>query len=127
MRDMVHEAHDILESLGLGGVADHKASELSHGQQRYLDIGIAMAGGGILMLLDEPTSGLVYEEIPRMGETIKKLTQEKTVLLIEHRIDMVLEISDMISVLDYGRIIANGPPDVVQGNEAVSKAYLGFE
>lgn len=126
MHNMVQEAYDILETLGLANEADRTASELSHGKQRYLDIGIAMARGGVLLLLDEPTSGLVYDEIPRMGETIKKLTPEMTVLLIEHRIEMVLAVSDTITVLDYGRVIANGPPDVVRGNEEVSKAYLGL-
>jgi branched-chain amino acid transport system ATP-binding protein len=127
MHDMVDQAYDILENLGLADVADRKASELSHGKQRYLDIGIAMAGGGILLLLDEPTSGLVYDEIPRIGETIKRLTPNMTVLLIEHRIEMVLSICDRITVLDYGRVIAEGPPDVIRGNEEVSKAYLGLE
>jgi branched-chain amino acid transport system ATP-binding protein len=127
MGEMVQQAYDILESFELAHMADRKASELSHGQQRYLDIGIAIAGGGELLLLDEPTSGLVYDEIPRMGESIKNLTPEMTVLLIEHRIEMVLEISDTITVLDYGRIIANGPPDVVRGSEKVSKAYLGVD
>jgi len=127
MHDMVQAAYDILELLGLADEADRKVNELSHGKQRYLDIGIAMAGGGILLLLDEPTSGLVYDEIPRMGETIKKLTPQITVLMIEHRIEMVLSISDEITVLDYGRIIAQGTPDVIRGNEEVSKAYLGID
>ncbi|MFH0845391.1 MAG: ABC transporter ATP-binding protein [Pseudomonadota bacterium] len=127
MRKMVEEADSILAGLNLADEADRKAGELSHGQQRYLDIGIAMAAGGMLLLLDEPTSGLVYDEIPRMGETIKRLTPEKTVLLIEHRIEMVLDISDRVTVLDYGRIIASGSPDVVRGDEKVSKAYLGME
>jgi branched-chain amino acid transport system ATP-binding protein len=61
-----------------------------------------------------------------MGETIKNLTPEMTVLLIEHRIEMVLEISDNISVLDYGKIIADGPPNIIKKNEEVSKAYLGL-
>jgi ABC-type branched-subunit amino acid transport system ATPase component len=127
MHDMVRQAFEILETLGLADEAERKAGELSHGKQRYLDIGIAMAGGGLLLLLDEPTSGLVYDEIPRMGETIKKLTPEMTILLIEHRIEMVLSISDKITVLDYGRVIAEGAPDVIRGNEEVSKAYLGLE
>jgi branched-chain amino acid transport system ATP-binding protein len=124
--DMAHQAYDILEVLNLAEKADWKASELSHGEQRYLDIGIAMAGGGVLLLLDEPTSGLVYDEIPRMGQTIKNLTPKITVLIIEHRIEMVLAISDTITVLDYGRIIAEGPPDIIRGDEKVGKAYLGL-
>lgn len=126
IQDMVEEARNVLEILDLADRADHKAGELSHGEQRYLDIGIAMAGGGKLLLLDEPTSGLVYDEIPRMGEAIKKLTPKMTVLLIEHRIEMVLAISNRITVLDYGSIIADGPPEVVRGDEKVSKAYLGL-
>jgi branched-chain amino acid transport system ATP-binding protein len=124
--NMTQESHDILKHLGLADVAQHKATELSHGQQRYLDIGIAIAGGGEVLLLDEPTSGLVYDEIPQMGETIKRLTPSMTVLLIEHRIEMVLAISDRITVLDYGSVIADGPPDAVRGDEKVSKAYLGL-
>lgn len=123
--DMVQQAYNIIEVLNLTDKADWKASELSHGEQRYLDIGIAMGGGGVLLLLDEPTSGLVYDEIPRMGQTIKKLTPNITVLLIEHRIEMVLAISDTITVLDYGRIIAEGSPDVIRGDKKVGKAYLG--
>jgi branched-chain amino acid transport system ATP-binding protein len=127
MREMVAEAATILEALGLSDDAERKASELSHGKQRYLDIGIAMAGEGSLLLLDEPTSGLVYDEIPRMGETIKQLTSKMTVLLIEHRIEMVLSISDRVTVLDYGRVIADGAPDDVRGNAEVSRAYLGLD
>jgi ABC-type branched-subunit amino acid transport system ATPase component len=127
MHEMVREAYGILETLGLADEADRTVSELSHGKQRYLDIGIAMAGGGILLLLDEPTSGLVYDEIPRMGETIKNLTPRMTVMMIEHRIEMVLSISDKITVLDYGRVIAEGTPDEIRGNKEVSKAYLGLE
>jgi branched-chain amino acid transport system ATP-binding protein len=126
MRDIVERSYEILSLFGLGEKAGVKASELSHGEQRYLDIGIAMAGGAKLLLLDEPTSGLVYDEIPRMGETIRKLTPNITVLLIEHRIEMVLSISHIITVLDYGRIIAQGPPGIVRRNEEISKAYLGL-
>lgn len=125
MGDVMDEAYVILESLGLADKAGKKAGELSHGEQRYLDIGVALAGKGDLLLLDEPTSGLVHDEIPRMGETIKGLTPRLTVMLIEHRIQMVLAISDTITVLDYGRVIAHGTPEVVQANEMVHKAYLG--
>ena len=62
-----------------------------------------------------------------MGETVKKLTPQRTVLLIEHRIEMVLQIADKITVLDYGRVIANGPPESIRGDEKVGKAYLGEE
>lgn len=125
LREFVDDAYEILRTLGLEEKAGHKASELSHGEQRLLDIGVAMAGECKLMLLDEPTSGLVYDEIPVMGETIKRLTPKRTVVLIEHRVDMVLSISDTITVLDFGKVIAQGPPGVIQSSEEVSRAYLG--
>jgi branched-chain amino acid transport system ATP-binding protein len=125
LKEPLAQAYDILKLLGLDAKAEHKASELSHGEQRLLDIGVAMAGESILLLLDEPTSGLVYDEIPSMGETIKKLTPKHTVVLIEHRVEMVLSISDTITVLDFGKVIAQGTPDMIKSNEEVAKAYLG--
>lgn len=125
LQGLVVQSYEILRTLGLAQKAEHKACELSHGEQRLLDIGVAMAGESNLLLLDEPTSGLVYDEIPMMGETIKKLTPKHTVVLIEHRVDMVLSISDSITVLDFGRVIAQGPPDIIRNSEEVSRAYLG--
>lgn len=125
IKEIVKEAYRLLSVVGLEEEANRVAAELSHGQQRYLDIAIAIAGKCDLLLLDEPTSGLVHEEIPQMGKTIKNLTPDITVLLIEHRIEMVLSISDMITVLDYGRVVAQGPPEEIRRNEEVSKAYLG--
>jgi ABC-type branched-subunit amino acid transport system ATPase component len=125
MKDSIEKAHDLLLKVGLSGKDDHKAFELSHGEQRLLDIGMAMAGDSVLLLLDEPTSGLVYDEIPVMGETIKKLIPSRTVMLIEHRMEMVLSISDTITVLDYGQVIAQGPPEVIKNNPKVAQAYLG--
>lgn len=122
---LLDQSNEILKRLGLAKKAEHKAFELSHGEQRLLDIGVAMTGECSLLLLDEPTSGLAHDEIHTMSKTIKDLTPAHTVMLIEHRIDMVLSISDIISVLDYGRIIAEGPPNVIQDSEEVSKAYLG--
>ena len=125
LRECVSQSYEILSMLGLAEKAKHKACELSHGEQRLLDIGMAIAGESKILLLDEPTSGLVYDEIYTMGETIKRLTPKHTVMLIEHRVDMVLKISDTITVLDYGRVIAEGPPNVIQNNEEVHRAYLG--
>jgi ABC-type branched-subunit amino acid transport system ATPase component len=125
LKSLIDQSYAILESLGLAGKAGNKACELSHGEQRLLDIGVAMGGESTLLLLDEPTSGLVYDEIPVMGELIKKLTPGHTVILIEHRVDMVLSISDVITVLDFGKVIAQGPPEMIRNNEEVSRAYLG--
>lgn len=127
LTESVAQAYEVLKTLGLADKANYKAAELSHGEQRLLDIGVAMAGESLLLLLDEPTSGLVYDEIPMMGETIKRLTPKHTVVIIEHRVDMLLSISDTITVLDYGRVIAQGPPHVIQNSEEVSRAYLGVK
>jgi branched-chain amino acid transport system ATP-binding protein len=125
LKETVEQSYEILRLLGLDAKAMHKAVELSHGEQRLLDIGVAMAGESVLLLLDEPTSGLVYDEIPVMGETIKKLTPKRTVVLIEHRVEMLLSISDAITVLDFGKVIAQGPPDMIKNNDEVKRAYLG--
>jgi len=125
LKESVAQSYEILRALGLPEKAGYKASELSHGEQRLLDIGVAMAGEGILLLLDEPTSGLAHDEIPMMAETIKRLTPKHTVVLIEHRVDMILSISDTITVIDFGRVIAQGPPEMIQKSEEVSRAYLG--
>lgn len=125
LKGLLAQSYEILRTLGLAEKAEYKASELSHGEQRLLDIGVAMAGEGILLLLDEPTSGLAHDEIPMMAGIIKRLTPKHTVLLIEHRVDMVLSISDTITVIDFGRVIAQGPPEVIQKSEEVSRAYLG--
>jgi branched-chain amino acid transport system ATP-binding protein len=124
-KDVETKSYEILNLLRLGEKAQYKACEISHGEQRLLDIGISMAGESILLLLDEPTSGLAHDEVPMMADTIKKLTPKHTVLLIEHRVEMVLSVSDSITVLDYGRVIAQGPPDAIRDNEEVSRAYLG--
>ncbi len=126
MRDTLDKAYEILQLLGLANKAEFKASELSHGEERYLDLGVALGSGGELLLLDEPTSGLVHEEIPDMGETIRKLVPDKTVLIIEHRVEMLLSVADIITVLDYGKVIAEGSPKELRDNEAVTKAYLGL-
>ena len=125
LKDSVAQSYEILKTLGLSEKAGYKASELSHGEQRLLDIGVAMAGEGVLLLLDEPTSGLAHDEIPMMAGTIKRLTPKHTVVLIEHRVDMVLSISDIITVIDFGKVIAQGPPEMIQKSEEVSRAYLG--
>jgi len=125
LEECLAQSHEILRRLGLAEKADHRASELSHGEQRLLDIGMAMAGDAILLLLDEPTSGLAHDEIPAMSEAIKRLTPKHTVVLIEHRVDMVLSVSDTITVIDFGKVIAQGSPQVIQNSEEVSRAYLG--
>ena len=119
-----------LETLGRVGLLDYKdwtASKLSHGDQRLLEIAIALAGDPILLLLDEPTSGMSSEETTRTVHLVRRLCKETglTILFIEHDMDVVFEISDWIRVLHQGRMIAEGTPKSVAQNEEVRIAYLG--
>jgi branched-chain amino acid transport system ATP-binding protein len=119
------EAEQILERIGLGERGGVDTKNLSHGERRILDIGIGLATGPQLLLLDEPASGLVGDEITRAMELIKDISRTVTVVLVEHNIDVVLSVSDIIIVLYYGEIIATGSPGEIQKDERVQKVYLG--
>lgn len=119
------EARKIMDRVGLSGKANKKAGELPRADQRALEVGIALGTDPILLLLDEPTSGMPPEEISRMTDLIKNISQELTILLVEHKMRVVMSISDKISVLHQGEIICEGSPEEVHEDEAVKKAYLG--
>ena len=123
----VQEAKRILEMLGLTDKGQEIAGNLSHGDQRYLEIGIALAARPALLLLDEPTAGMTPMETRNSIDLIHKIRQEVTILLIEHDIDMVFEVSDRITVMQQGRVLAEGLPDEIRGNKAVQEAYFGEE
>jgi branched-chain amino acid transport system ATP-binding protein len=116
---------DIIEEVGLGHKISARTETLSHGQSRMLEVAITLAGLPTLMLLDEPTQGLAPEATQEMTHLIKRLAGKYTILLIEHKMHLVMEISDVISVLNLGKIIAEGKPDEIQRNELVQDAYLG--
>jgi branched-chain amino acid transport system ATP-binding protein len=120
-------AMEILEDVNLGDKAELVAGNLSHGDKRHLDIGIALTCKAELLLLDEPTSGMPPEESGRTADLIVKLKNERgyTIVLIEHKMDIVLAISDAITVLNFGHKLAEGTPDDIKGNDEVQKAYLG--
>jgi len=101
------------------------AKNLSYGERRAVDIGIAFATEPNLLLLDEPTSGMSDEESSRIIGLIKDISARLTVVLIEHNIDVVLSISDIVTVMHQGQIIAEGRPDEIQENQKVQEAYLG--
>lgn len=117
----------ILEQLGLTDQAEFPASTLSHGDQRLLEIGIALAGDPKLLLLDEPTSGMSPGETERTTKLIRRLAKEIAIILVEHDMEVVMSISDRISVMHQGSIIAQGTPKEIQQNEMVKEAYLGKE
>lgn len=117
----------ILEQVGLKDQAKAIASELSYGDQRALELGIALAGDPRVLLLDEPTAGMSQGETERIAQLIKKLVKEITIVVVEHDVEMVMSISDNISVMNQGRIIAEGSPEEIRHNKSVQEAYLGEE
>lgn len=120
------KAMDVLKFVGLDDVYNEKAKNLPYGKQRRLELARALATDPELILLDEPAAGMNPQETNELIELIEKLNDMgKTVLLIEHDMKLVMGISKRIMVLDYGRKIADGPPEEIKNNEKVIKAYLG--
>jgi branched-chain amino acid transport system ATP-binding protein len=115
----------ILERVGLAARAHAKVSALAHGEQRQLEIAMALATRPRLLLLDEPMAGMGKEESERLTRLLAKLKGEETMLLVEHDMDVVFALADRISVLVYGRVIATGTPDAIRADAAVRAAYLG--
>jgi branched-chain amino acid transport system ATP-binding protein len=115
----------ILKQIGLAGEKDEIAANLSHGDQKRLEIGIALATRPKLLLLDEPTAGLAPAETRQTIELIKKIAQDLTIILVEHKMKVIMEVSDKITVLHYGKLLAQGGPDDIRENEEVRRVYLG--
>ena len=118
-------AHAALTRVGLAHRADVAVSELSHGEQRELELAVALATKPQLLLLDEPMAGLGVSESARMVELLKTLRRECTVVLVEHDMDAVFALADRITVLVYGRVIACDEPAAIRSNDEVKRAYLG--
>ena len=117
----------ILQDINLVSRRDVPAGLLAYAEQRTLEIGITIAGGADVILLDEPTAGMSRAETERTVALIRRLTEGRTLLIIEHDMSVVFGLADRISVLVYGQIIASGTPDEVRGNPKVKEAYLGEE
>ncbi len=115
----------IAENLGLKDVLHVPVSALSYGQQRALEIGIALSTDPDLILLDEPTAGMTREETVQAIETIDRVTAGLTLIIIEHDMDVVFSLADTISVLHYGKILISGAPDIIRSDQRVKDAYLG--
>jgi len=128
-REIQRKSEEILEYINLGQRKDEPASNLPIGEQRTLEIGRALATGPRLLLLDEPAAGLNIKETRNLGEIIRKIRDELkiTVVLVEHDMDLVMGISDSITVLNFGEVIAEGTPLEIQKNPEVIVAYLGEE
>ena len=119
------KARAALEEVGLAHRADARASLLSHGEHRLLELAMALAGQPRMLLLDEPMAGLGPDESARMVAMLRRLKQRYTILLVENDMEAVFALADRISVLVYGRVIATGAPDVIRANDQVREAYLG--
>ncbi len=126
-RKLFDEARALLDDLGLGDRVSVLAQSLSHGEQRQLEVALALATRPHLLLLDEPMAGMGPEELQKMVQLLLKLKGKVTLLLVEHDMDTVFRLADRISVLVYGRIIVTGTPDEIRAHPEVRKAYLGEE
>jgi branched-chain amino acid transport system ATP-binding protein len=121
----IEEAHAILDRVGLDSLAHRTASALSHGEKRQLEVGIALAGDPDVLLLDEPNAGVSSESVDDIIDLIADVAQDHAVLLVEHNMDIVMNVSDRIVVLNQGAVIADDDPEAVRGDPAVQRAYLG--
>jgi branched-chain amino acid transport system ATP-binding protein len=125
-RALEARARELLAFVGLDAEADEEANALAYGQQRLLEIARSLAAGPRLLLLDEPAAGLSVEETRRLAAAIRTIAERgTTVLLIEHDMKLVMNTADTVAVLDFGRKIAEGPPETVREDAAVIAAYLG--
>jgi branched-chain amino acid transport system ATP-binding protein len=119
------EAYAILDRVGLAEQAHATAENLSHGEKRQLEVAIALAGDPDVLLLDEPNAGVSSESVDQIIDLIEDVATDHAVLLVEHNMDIVMNVSDRIVVLNQGAVIADGTPDEVRGDPAVQEAYLG--
>ena len=125
--EVVSRTEEILSEVGLRGRAGVEASSLPHGDKRRLEIGMALALEPVLLLLDEPTAGLPDAEVTELVAFLSDVAQRHTVLLVEHKLDVVMELSDRITVLHQGELIADGTVDEITRNERVQEIYIGGE
>jgi branched-chain amino acid transport system ATP-binding protein len=121
------QARAALEAAGLAAVADQPASSLSHGAQRQLEIAMVLATAPEVLLLDEPLAGMGADEARRMVELLRKLGPDHAMLLVEHDMDAVFAVADLITVMVNGQVLESGPPAQIRASSAVRQAYLGGE
>ena len=124
-RDLNRRTEQLLEELNLLERCDLQAGLLSYAEQRALEIGITIAGGASVILLDEPTAGMSHSETEYAVALIKRVTEGKTLVMVEHDMRVVFGLSDTISVVVYGELIASGKPEEIRASRAVQEAYLG--
>jgi branched-chain amino acid transport system ATP-binding protein len=125
LADVEAQANGVLAAVGLHDRKDTKAATLAYGHQRLLELAMGLALRPSLLILDEPTQGLSDAEIARLCALVREAARAVTVLLIEHNMDVVMDIAQRITVFDRGRILAEGSPDEIRGNQDVKRVYLG--
>lgn len=124
LADINGRAEEILRSINLLDRRETPAADLAHGEQRYLEIGLALATNPELLLLDEPTAGMSPEETRKTAEFIQRISKDLTIILVEHDMEVVMGISDRITVLHYGEVLAEGTPEAIRENPEVQRVYL---
>ncbi len=124
-KNLNEEAMHMLDQIGLTDRAKIPAGELAYAQQRALELGIAVAGGAELIMLDEPVAGMSHSEAENAVDLIRRITEGKTLVMVEHDMNIVFDVADRISVLVYGEVIATDVPEKIRGNPRVQEAYLG--
>jgi branched-chain amino acid transport system ATP-binding protein len=127
MKDISEQTDRVLEQIGLLDRKNVEAGLLSYGQQRALEIGLTIATEPELILLDEPTAGMSSEETREAVKLIERVTRGKTLIIVEHDMEVVFSLADRITVIYYGQVLASGPPDEIRQNQKVKDAYLGEE
>jgi len=125
VRDVRERTEAVLERIGLERRRDVQAGLLTYAEQRALEIGLAMAGEAEMIMLDEPTAGMSHSETEHAVDLIRRITQGRTLLIVEHDMAVVFGLADRISVLVYGKVIASDTPERIKANKAVQEAYLG--
>jgi len=123
-RDVIDKSENVLASVGLAAKADELASNLSHGEQRNLEIGIALATEPTLLCLDEPTAGMSAAETDDTIQLVRRIAKDLTILIVEHDMPLVMGLADHITVLHYGAVLAEGTPAEIQSNPRVLEVYL---
>ena len=123
--DVREKTGEMLELTGLASKAGTVSSELSYGDQRILEMGIALSTGPELLLLDEPTAGLSTQESMALVKRMRAMLRGQTIVLVEHDMGVVMELSDRLTVLHYGEVLAEGTPAEIMANDEVRKVYLG--
>ncbi|HUN91332.1 MAG TPA: ABC transporter ATP-binding protein [Burkholderiaceae bacterium] len=127
LNDARERAEDVLERIGLAARREVPAGLLTYAEQRALELGITIAGGARVILLDEPTAGMSRSETERTIELVRRVTRDRTLVMVEHDMSVVFGLADRISVLVYGQVIATGTPQEIRADPAVRSAYLGDE